>query len=153
MGNQIAIRWARKPWLAALLLVALGSRLMIPTGFMPGPGGLVLCNGHGPMTTSIPSEMAGMDMSGMDMSGMDMPARNLGTHGGHSDHNGNSPSHDSMGMCPFAAAATAMASPQAVNALILVDFVSTAVEIPPQPFVPRGTIVPTRLPRGPPSLA
>ena len=148
MGNQIAIRWARKPWLAALLLVALGSRLLIPTGFMPGPGGLVLCSGHGPMIMGASSDMGGMDMSGMDMPGMD-----LGTHGGHSDHNGNSPSHDGMGMCPFAAAATAMASPQAVNAVVLAHLVSTAVEIPPQPFVPRGTIVPTRLPRGPPSYS
>jgi hypothetical protein len=27
------------------------------------------------------------------------------------------------------------------------------VQLPDQPFVPRGTLVPNRLPRGPPSLA
>ena len=146
MRNQVAIRWVRKPWLAALLLVTFFARALVPTGFMPGPGGLIICTGYAP--ASVSHEMSGMDMAGMDMSGMDM-----GSHAGHSGHDGGPPSHDSMGMCPFAAAAAAMASPQAANAVVLAHFVSTAVEIPEQPFVPRGTIVPTRLPRGPPSYS
>jgi len=144
--NQVAIRWARKPWLAALLLVALGSRVLIPAGFMPGPGGLVLCSGHGPMIMSMPSDMAGMDMGSMDMSGMDtsQPAGIPG-HGGHA------PDHESMGICPFAAAAGTMAVLDAPSISVHSPFVSTDIDLPAQPFIPRGTIVPTRLPRGPPA--
>ena len=111
---------------------------------MPGHGGLILCNGYQPVAAT--HDMSAMDMAGMDMPGMDMS--------GHSGHGGNSPSpdHENMGVCPFAAAATAMAAQQATAVAVLVHFVSTAVEIHPQPFVPRGTIVPTRLPRGPPTL-
>ena len=148
MRNQVAIRWARKPWLAALLLVTLASRLLIPTGFMPGPGGLVLCNGHGPMTMSMPSEMAGIDMSGMDMSGMDMSQ-----HAGTPGQGGHTQDHESSGVCPFAAAATTMASGHTAVLLVSVAVETGSVQLPDQPFVPRGTIVPTRLPRGPPSLA
>ena len=148
MRNQVAIRWARKPWLAALLLLALGSRLLVPTGFMPGPGGLVLCTGHGPMIMSMPSDMAGMDMSAMDMSGMDMSQ-----HAGTPGQGGRAPDHESSGVCPFAAAATTMASLDVPSLSMHGPFVSTDIAYPPQSFIPRGTIVPTRLPRGPPPFA
>lgn len=148
MRNQVAIRWARKPWLAALLLVALGSRLLIPPGFMPGPGGLVLCTGHGPMIMSMPSDMSGMDMSSTDMSGMDMSL-----HSGTSGQGGHAPDHESMEVCPFAAAANTMAALDAPALSVHSPFESTDIALPPQPFIPRGTIVPSRLPRGPPSDA
>jgi len=125
------------PWLAALLLVALGSRLLIPNGFMPGPGGLVVCTGHGPMIMSMPSDMAGMDMS-----------QQLGATG----HGGHTPDHESSGVCPFAAAATTMAALDVPSLSVHSPYVSTDIALPFQPFIPRGTIVPTRLPRGPPTF-
>jgi len=149
--NQVAIRWARKPWLAALLLVALGSRVLIPAGFMPGPGGLVLCSGHGPMIMSMPSDMAGMDMSNMDMSGMDMTG--MVRHGSHPSHHGGSPGHEGTSLCPFAAAATAMAGGHNTVIAGAVAAASGPVLLPFRPFVPRNTMVPTRLPRGPPTFA
>jgi uncharacterized protein involved in copper resistance len=156
--NQVAIRWARKPWLAALLLLALGSRLLIPAGFMPGPGGLVLCAGHGPMLMSMPSDMAGMDMSamdmsGMDMSGMDMSGMDMSQHAGTPGQGGRAPDHESSGVCPFAAAATTMAALNVSSLSVHSPFFSTAIALPPQRFIPRGTIVPTQLPRGPPVFA
>jgi hypothetical protein len=39
--NRMSI-WARNPWLAALLLVALGTRALVPAGYMPGAGGVVI---------------------------------------------------------------------------------------------------------------
>ena len=138
MRHQVAIRWAQNPWLAALLLVAIGSRLLIPTGFMPGPGGIVLCTGHGPMIVSMPSDMAGMDMS---------------QHSGTPGHGGQAPDHESSGVCPFAAAAATMAALDVPSLSAHSPFVSTDIALPPQPFIPRGTIVPTRLPRGPPAFA
>ena len=148
MKSQVAIRWARKPWLAALLLVALASRLLIPTGFMPGPGGIVLCTGHGLMIMSVSSDMAGMDMSAMDLSGMD-----LSQHAGTPGQGGHTPDHESSGVCPFAAAAATMAALDVPSLSVHSPFDSTAIALPPQPFIPRGTIVPTRLPRGPPAHA
>jgi hypothetical protein len=141
--NQVAIRWARKPWLAALLLIALGSRILVPAGFMPGHGGLVLCTGHGPMTLTMAYDMAGMDMGSMDMS----PHAGIPRQGGHA------PDHESIGICPFAAAAATMAVLEVPSLSLHSRFVSTDIDFPPQRFIPRGTIVPTRLPRGPPVLA
>ena len=120
MRNQVAIRWARKPWLAALLLVALGSRVLIPACFMTCLGGLVLCSGHGPMIMSMPSDMAGMDMGSMDMSDMSQPAGIPG-HGGHA------PDHESFGVCPFAAAAGTMAVLDTPSIAVHSPFVSTDI--------------------------
>jgi len=128
--------------------VALGSRLLIPAGFMPGPGGLVLCTGHGPMIMSMPSDMAGMDMSAMDMSGMD-----TSQHAGTLGQRGHVPDHESSGVCPFAAAAATIAAMDVPSLSVHSPFVSSDIASAPQPFIPRGTIVPTRLPRGPPALA
>jgi hypothetical protein len=153
--NRIAIRWARNPLLAALLLVAFCSRALIPTGFMPGPGGLILCQGFapGPPTVSqaMSHDMSTVDMSGMSMAGMDMSG--MAHQGGQPSHGGGSQDHEGSSVCPFAAAATAMASGHASVHSVAVGAESGSVLLPELPFVPRGTIVPTRLPRGPPSLA
>ena len=148
MRNRIAIRWARNPLLAAVLLVAFLARALVPTGFMPGPGGFVLCTGHGPMIVSMPSDMPGMDMGSMDMSGMDMSQ-----HAGTPGQGGHAPDHESMGVCPFAAAAASMVVLDVPGLSRHTPFISTDVALPLQPFIPRGTIVPTRLPRGPPTFA
>jgi len=141
----LALGWARNPLVAVLLLTAFFSRALVPVGFMPGPGGLTLCSGYAAVESG--SGMSGMDMSGMDMSGMDMSAMT-----GHPGRPGQGPDHGSMGICPFAAAATAMATMQQASPVAsLAPFVSADVDLPVQPFIPRGTIVPTRLPRGPPT--
>jgi hypothetical protein len=150
----MAIRWARNPLLAALLLVAFGSRALVPAGFMPGPGGLMLCPGHTPVAASSDSHPMQHDMSGMDMAGMDMTAVPTAHHTGHGGDSGSDGSHEGMTLCPFAAAAGALASvPTAHASVIHVEVVSTTVDIPPQPAFVRSTIVPTRLPRGPPAAA
>ena len=150
MRNQVAIRWARTPWLAALLFVTIFARAMVPTGFMPGPGGLILCSGYAPISTGsaahqMPHDMSGMDMSGMDMSGMAMPG-----HPGSPSHGGHGSDHESMGVCPFAAAASTMLVPHAIAVVAFANLIPASIALPPQEFIPLGTIVPTRLPRGPP---
>jgi hypothetical protein len=146
---------ARKPILAALLLVTFLARALVPTGFMPGPGGLILCSGFAPAPSTVSQamshDMSTMDMSGMDMAGMDMSG--MAHAGGHPAHGGGSQDHEGSSLCPFAAAATTMASGHACLISVAVAVDSGPVLLPEQPFVPRGTIVPTRLPRGPPSLA
>jgi hypothetical protein len=92
--------------------------------------------------------MAGMDMSAMDMSGMDMSQ-----HAGTPGQGGRAPDHESSGVCPFSAAATTMAALDVPSLSVHSPFVSTDIVLPLQPFIPRGTIVPTRLPRGPPPFA
>ena len=149
------MRWARNPFLAALLLAAFCSRALVPAGFMPGPGGLILCQGFTPAPTTLSQpvshDMPTVDMTGMDMAGMDMAG--MAHHGGQPSHGGGSQGHDGASVCPFAAAATSMASGHAFVYTVAIASESDSVRIPEQPFVPRGTIVPTRLPRGPPALA
>ena len=150
MKNRIAIKWARNPLLAALLLAAFFSRALIPAGFMPGPGGLILCSGFAP-TPATASQAMNHDMPAMDMSGMDMAGM---THpGGHPAHGGGSQDHEGSSLCPFAAAATTMASGHTALLSVTVAIETGPVLLPEQPFVPRGTLVPTRLPRGPPACA
>ena len=150
MKNRIAIKWARNPLLAALLLAAFFSRALIPAGFMPGPGGLILCSGFAP-TPATASQAMNHDMPAMDMSGMDMAGM---THpGGHPAHGGGSQDHEGSSLCPFAAAATTMASGHTALLSVTVAIETGPVLLPEQPFVPRGTLVPTRLPRGPPAFA
>ena len=158
MRNQVAIRWARTPWLAVLLLVTFFARALVPAGFMPGPGGLMVCSGYapvaaGPAAHQMPHDMSGMDMAGMDMSSMDMSGMAMSGDSGSLGHGGHGSDHEGMGICPFAAAATTMSAPHAVSAVTFAQLIPAAIEPPPQEFIPRGTIVPTRLPRGPPSLA
>jgi hypothetical protein len=90
--------------------------------------------------------MASMDMAGMDMAGADHAA-------GHPAHGSGSQDHEASSLCPFAAAATTMASGHTAFFAASATVETGSVQLPDQPFVPRGTIVPTRLPRGPPSLA
>ena len=155
LKNRMAIRLARNPLLAALLLVTFVARALIPAGFMPGPGGFVLCNGYAPASgaaaQAMAHDMSSMDMSGMDMAGMDMSG--MVHHGEHSSRDGSAPNHAGATLCPLAAAATSMASGHIAVLTASVAVETGSVQLPDQPFVPRGTIVPTRLPRGPPSLA
>jgi len=151
--NRLAIKWARNPLLAALLLVTFFARALVPAGFMPGSGGLMLCPAYGPSTGALhapmTNDMSTMDMSGMDMAGMDMSG--MVDHGEHSSHGGGSRNHEGS-LCPFAAAATTMASGHTAVLTSSVAIETGSVLLPDQPFVPRGTVVPTRLPRGPPDL-
>ena len=150
MRNRTAIRWARNPVLAALLLVAFCSRALIPSGFMPGPGGLTICDGYISAATQGMSAaaigMAQMDTS--DMSGMDMSSATE-----HPSTGSGAPSHEGTSLCPFAAAATTLA-PMAQGAALVViaHTITPRIYFPPERFVPHGTIVPTRLPRGPPAF-
>ena len=145
---------ARNPLLAALLLVTFFARALVPAGFMPGPGGLIVCNGYMPApeagSPAMMHDMSMADMSGMDMAGMDMPG--MAHHGDRTPHHGGSTDHESS-VCPFAAAATTMAGNHAAVFTASVAADTGALPIPEQRFIPRGTIVPTRLPRGPPSFA
>jgi hypothetical protein len=69
--NRVALRWARNPWLAVLLLAALFGHALIPAGYMPGAGGLVLCPGYAPAAVNTGADaIAHDDMPGMDMSGI-----------------------------------------------------------------------------------
>jgi hypothetical protein len=140
--NHVVIRLARKPWFAALLLAAFFSHALIPIGYMPGAGGMTLCSGFGPVADDSMTHAMNHDMAGMNMSGTDMAPTAV-----HSHH---TPDHESMGMCPFAAAATAIAWWHTGMTAGLAPAVSSNVELPQNSFVPRGTVVPTRLPRGPP---
>jgi hypothetical protein len=120
-----------------LLFAALFSRALIPVGFMPGAGGIVLCSGYAP----VPA----MDMSGMDMPGMDMS--------GTADHGAGGPSRHGVELCPYAAGAAVMAAGHAPALTAFTPFVPAASVFPPEKSLPRGTIVPTSLPRGPPATA
>ena len=139
----MAIRWVRNPWLAVLLLGAIFTRALIPVGFMPGPGGLVLCPGYAPTNFGAgAASTAQHDMPGMDMSGHDMGM----------DHSGKAPAHASMGGCVFAAAGTALAFFHTPGPALITPVVSLEKIFAPQPFVPRTAVAPTRLPRGPPAF-
>jgi hypothetical protein len=130
----MAQRWLASRCFTALLFAALLSRALIPVGFMPGAGGIVLCSGYAPVAA-----MPGMDMPGMDMSGnADQGA------GGPSQRHG-------IEFCPFSAVASVMAAGHAPALAALARFVPTVIVFPPQKSIPRGTIVPTSLPRGPPA--
>ena len=138
--------------MAAPLLVAFLARAIMPTGFMPGQGGVVMCHAYAPVPGAggayhaMMHHTPGMHMAGTDMSGMEMPA-----HAAHSPGGSHAPAHDSAGICPFAAAVSAGLAHQAPVVAAHAQPVSTAVDLPVQPCVPRATVVPTRLPRGPPT--
>lgn len=141
----MAIKVARNPILAALLLSAFVARALVPAGFMPGAGGLVLCDGYAASAANAMQAM-GHDMSAMDMAG-------AGHGANHATHGGGSADHAGSSLCSFAAAATTMASGHTAILAVFVSADAGQVQLPDLPFIPRGTIVPTRLPRGPPSLA
>jgi len=66
---------------SALVLPGFCARALIPAGFMPAPGGLILCGGYAAapvVAASSPGHtMSAMDISGMvmGMAGMDMASR------------------------------------------------------------------------------
>jgi hypothetical protein len=138
----------QRRWIIPVLLMAFAIPALVPTGFMPGPGGLILCPHYISIATGSAAHSMPHDMSGMNMAGMSR-------HGHSSSHGdgGNAPDHGGMALCPFAAAAVAISAPHAVSAVVFAHLIPTSIELPPQEFIPRDTIVPTRLPRGPPSLA
>jgi hypothetical protein len=112
---------------------------------MPGHGGLVLCPGHAPVTTKNAGPPAS-DKSDIAISGMDMNVHGRPTGGAP-----HSPDNASAGICPFAAAASVMAPVHAAPAPLVSLLTSTITLFPPERTIPRGTIVPTYLPRGPPA--
>jgi len=149
----MAIKWAQNPPLAALLLVAFFSRALIPAGFMPGPGGLVICPGYMPAPGAATPQSMSHDMPAMQMAGMDMSGMDMAHQAGHPPKDGGSPDHEGSSLCPFAAAAMTMVSGHFATLVSVSHVVTPRIDLPSQPVVPRGTIVPTSLPRGPPSLA
>ena len=144
----MAQRWLGKPWFTALLFAALLGRALIPVGFMLGPSGIVLCSGYAlvpamPYGLEAENSMAGMDMPGMDMSGK----------ANHSDARAPSHRHEGVQICLFSAFARVMAVGRAPLLAAFPLFLSSTSVFPPEKSIPRGTIVPTSLPRGPPVSA
>jgi hypothetical protein len=104
-GRPLARIRRRRLWLWALLPLAL-PRLLIPLGFMPGGGGLMLCSAYAP----APAAALAMshDMPGMDMSTVEASADEVS----RSAAGGGTPGHGQDGggdHCPFAASAAGMA--------------------------------------------
>jgi len=128
VSHRNAITWMRNPLLAGLLLTVFCSHALIPSGFMPGRGGLVICHGHA-MSSGLP---------------------------GHGDTTfeggGTDPRHPNANLCPFAAAATTMAVAQSAVSLVVSAVRVSEVDPAPRSFIPRGTLVPIHLPRGPPTI-
>ena len=156
MRQSFPARRFRSPWLTFPLFAALLCRAFVPLGFMPAPGGLMLCPSYAP----LPPAMAALHLSDTDMSDMDMTAMAMPMHHPHSpgdparDHDdGAGMGHGGMGICPFAGAATLMAAmevPPALQQLLQVVRLAPAV---PDLRVPAEPLTPSRLPRGPPALA
>jgi len=144
--HEFAQRWLACRWFTALLFTALLSRALVPVGFMPGAGGIVLCSGYAPILTAAQGPQAAGDMPGMNMPGMDMSGEDNHGAGGPSPRHG-------MEFCPYTAVAAAMAAGHAPLLTAFTRFVPSRVVFPPERSIPRGTIVPTRLPRGPPASA
>lgn len=110
-----------RPWLAAWLVAALLARALVPVGFMPGAGGIVLCPGYAAAA----------------------PADHAGPGDGHAqvdDH-----------ACRYAAAVVPMGTPQPAPAVAYAPVVSFEAQPPAERPVVHATIAPTRLPRGPPA--
>ena len=138
---------------AVLIGTLLLGRALVPFGYMPGAGGLVLCPAYGPAQAAGGHAMAhsmAMDMPGHDMSAMDMgPAAAKG--GAHAGHEGMA--HE--GSCAYATSASgsALSTVHSLPAVAYVPSTPNDVPSPAERLIPRGTIVPTRLPRGPPALS
>ncbi len=142
----------RRPCFSAVLLIALMCRALVPVGYMPGIGldgafTVMLCPGYAPVLAQTPHDDSAhpgeaTSMADMpDMAGMaDMPGT---VHPGHSQH-------ETQGNCPYAGATMGMVLAHLASALLLGHQPDASVVFPPERHIPRGTIVPTRLPRGPP---
>ena len=105
MRPKAAQHWLNRPWFAALLFAALLSRALIPLGFMPGPGGIVLCSGYAPVPTMPYGSAATHNMPGMDMPGMDMPGMDMSGNADHADAKAPSQRHEGVEICLFSAVA------------------------------------------------
>jgi len=157
--NQTARRWVQNRWFSALLLTAFICRALVPVGSMPGVGAdgrftVMLCPAYAPTLGSghdaaqLDDAVAMADMPGMSaMAGM---ADMLKT-GGSSKHLHSHHAHQAQGTCSYAGAVAGMAPLQRAPVLQWPELASLAVVFPPEQYIPRGTIVPTRLPRAPPS--
>ncbi len=150
-------QWMARRWPTALLVAALACRALVPAGYMPGMGGLMLCPGYAPapaVHAVAHADLGGMDMPGMDMTamaGMSMAAMHAGQAPGHADGHGGE--HSLSGQCVFAAAAGMAAVAPAGLSPLPPELVPTTTAFPPERILPRGRIVPTRLARGPPALS
>lgn len=108
----------------------------------------MLCPGYAPLAAGSSEEpMTGAGMSDMDMSDMPMSVHDMGM-----DHGGKGPTHESVGICPFAAAGVAMAVRHTPPPATYSPVVALEITLAPQPFIPRAAIARTRLPRGPPAF-
>lgn len=141
-----AFRWAQNPLLAVLLLAVFVARALVPIGFMPSAGGLVFCQG-------VTSAHAGLSASLADDSSAIAAPRLAPADSPLAHHGGDATDHEKSSVCPFAAAVTSMAGGHAAAPAAAVFGDTESPPVPERPFVPLGTVVPTRLPRGPPSLA
>lgn len=142
-------KWAQDRCLLALLLAALAVRAVIPAGFMPGAGGVMLCPGYAPSTVSAGIAAGESDMSGMDMPGMESPETGPPDSGSAPHRTPHGPTHAGMAVCPFAAAASLQAAPPLLNPLILHLMTIRVVVLPD--WVPiQDFFELISLPRGPP---
>jgi hypothetical protein len=132
--QRISRQVPKRPWLSALLLVAFSCRALVPVGYMPGAGGLILCPGYAPVAAQ----------SGQQHSLM-------GHDHAHSHNHAHSHSNDGNGYCPFGGVTSPLLSAHVLPMLAPAAPLATVISYPPQQALPRGTIVPTRLPRGPPA--
>jgi hypothetical protein len=144
-------------WLA--LLLAIGFRALVPSGFMPmvDAGGLtmVLCAGDGPMLPAAGPQPGHGDMPGMDMSAMDMASMHHGGAGGDHGPMGHGPAGDAAHRhAPCLFAASALPSPTQGVALALPAFVPAGLA-PAEGLVaaPIGRLLRAQSPRAPPALA
>lgn len=122
-----------------LVMLALLARAMVPAGFMPGNGGLVLCQGYAPLPVKVASDSAHAASS---------------TAGEERSTENQDKSHDSgrSHFCPFLAATVALASPSAPMSLAHVDIPRFEITASLSPERLRSLRARTLLPRGPPSL-
>jgi hypothetical protein len=149
VSNPPSIRFARNPVLATLSLIAFCAQALVPVGFMPGAGGLVICPGHLPaVAASTDRDTPAMAMVGTDMPGMDMAVQADRTSAGKR------PTHyERQTLCPFASAATAMAAMAPSAPALAYIYNGTFLQtFPRDRWIHRRAIAPNRLPRGPPSL-
>jgi len=133
--------------------MAFCSRALIPAGFMPGPGGLMICPSYASLPSAASTGSMSHDMPGMDMSAMDMVGMDMSHDSDQVPDDGGSSRHEGSPLCPFAAAAVPMASSLVTVILAVVHDVTLRIDLPYQAVIPRDAIAPTRLPRGPPSFA
>jgi hypothetical protein len=103
----------------------------------------MLCPGYVSAATRSGADSMAQD----DMPGMDMLDHGLGL-----DHRGKRPAHENVGICPFAAAGTALESSHTAAPAVYTPVVLLEITFAPQPFVPSAAVALTRLPRGPPAF-